>query len=102
MDVEWDEAKRLFNLESHGVDFKDAALIFERPVIEAEDTRENYGEKRWRALGHVEDEYFMVAYTWRGLLRRIISAWRVGEDGKKRYQAILARRAEGDARARRD
>lgn len=53
MDVEWDEEKRLINLESHGVDFKDAALIFERPVIEAEDTRESYGEKRWRALARL-------------------------------------------------
>jgi len=91
MDVEWDEVKRLSNLESHGVDFKDAALIFERPVIEAEDTREDYGEQRLRALGHVDDEYFMVVYTWRGQRRRIISAWKVGEDGKKRYQAILTR-----------
>jgi uncharacterized protein len=89
--VEWDEHKRLSNLDDHGVDFRDAALIFEGAYLEAEDQRSNYGEPRFRALGHVGDGYFMVAYTWRGACRRIISAWKVDDEGKRRYQAILAR-----------
>ena len=88
---EWDEEKRWRNLDEHGVDFRDAALIFENPVVEAEDSRSDYGEIRIRALGHVDNEYYLVVYTWRGDNRRIISAWKVGEDGKKRYQALLAR-----------
>lgn len=32
-------------------------------VIEKEDTREDYGEQRFRALGRVDDEYYVVAYT---------------------------------------
>jgi uncharacterized DUF497 family protein len=92
MTVEWDEAKRRSNLEEHGVDFRDAALIFENPVLEAEDTRLEYGEIRYRALGHADGDYFMVAFTWRGSNRRIISAWKVDDDGKRRYQAILARK----------
>jgi|SRR2546430_10523837 len=56
-----------------------------------DDRRSDYGEIRIRALGHVDDEYYLVVYTWRGDIRRIISAWKVGEDGKKRYQAFLAR-----------
>ena len=91
MTVEWDEDKRRKNLEDHGVDFQDAALIFLNPIIEAEDARSDYGEKRFRALGHVDEDYFMVAYTWRRQTRRIISAWKVNEDGKRRYQATLAR-----------
>ncbi len=92
MDVEWDESKRQSNLEDHGVDFQDAALIFLGPVIEAEDTRSEYGEQRYRALGQIDTEFFMVAYTWRGENRRIISAWKVNEDGQRRYAAILARK----------
>ena len=89
---DWDPDKRERNIAERGVDFRLAAQIFENPVIETEDTREDYGEQRFRALGHVGDEYFLVVYTWRGDIRRIISAWKVGEDGKKRYRAILARR----------
>ena len=91
MDFDWDEAKRLGNLEERGVDFRDAALIFRGPVFEKEDTRVNYGEQRFRALGKVESEYYLVAYTWRGSTRRIISAWKVDEDGRKRYEKILSR-----------
>lgn len=93
MDVEWDEAKRLRNLEDHGVDFMDAALIFLDAVVEAEDKRTAYGEQRFRALGRTADNYFMVAYTWRGSVRRIISAWKVDDDGQRRYKAILARKS---------
>lgn len=93
MDVEWDGSKRLRNLEDHGVDFMDAALIFLNPVVEAEDKRAAYGEQRFRALGHTAGGYFMVAYTWRGPVRRIISAWRVDDDGQRRYKAILARKS---------
>ncbi len=62
MAFEWDEAKRGSNLEDHGVDFEDAALIFAGPVIAAEDTRIDYGEPRFRAVGQVDGEFFMVGY----------------------------------------
>jgi uncharacterized DUF497 family protein len=42
------------------------ALIFEGPVIAKEDTRKDYGEQRFRALGKGDDEYYIVAYTLRG------------------------------------
>ena len=91
MDFEWGEVKRLSNLEERGVDFRDAALIFEGTVIAKEDMRENYGEQRFRAVGQVDNEYYVVAYTWRGSVLRIISAWKVDEDGRKRYEEILSR-----------
>jgi len=66
MSVEWDESKRLANLEDHGVDFQDAALIILGPVIQAEDTRSEYGERRFRALGHVD----AIAMCWSGSVHR--------------------------------
>ena len=93
----WDPDKRESNIKQRGVDFADAALIFEHPVLEAPDDRKDYGEQRWRALGQVGGDCYLVAYTWRGGVRHIITAWKVGEHGRRRYTAILARRAEGDA-----
>ena len=97
---EWSDRKRRRNLSEHGVDFADAALIFDGPTLEAVDDRVEYGEVRYRALGRVGDAYLMVVYTWRGEVRRLISAWRVNERGRQRYEAILARRAAGDAAKR--
>jgi len=91
MRFEWDEPKRVINLQEHGVDFKDAALIFDGVVLEAEDKRNDYGEARFRALGRVGDDYFMVAFTWRGEARRIISPWRLDDENKRRYETILSR-----------
>ncbi|MEZ4677286.1 MAG: BrnT family toxin [Caldilineaceae bacterium] len=92
MQVEWDIRKWRENLKKHGVDFQDAALIFDNPVLEAVDARQDYQEIRWRAVGHVDDEYFLVVYTWRGVNRRIISAWRLDDEGRQRYTDILAGR----------
>ncbi len=92
-DVEWDEAKRLLTVQERGVDFEDAALIFDGEYVEAEDRRRDYGEIRIRALGEVEGECFLVVYTWRGTSRHIITAWKVDEDGQRRYRQLLARRA---------
>ena len=60
MDFEWDEAKRLSNIEERGIDFRDAALIFEGTVIAKEDARDDYREQIFRALGRVDDEYYVV------------------------------------------
>jgi uncharacterized DUF497 family protein len=45
----WDEAKRRSNLAKHGLDFRDAALVYESPekCTYASDRR---GEKRWLDL----------------------------------------------------
>lgn len=89
---EWDEDKRQQNISRHGVDFLRIVRIFEGETVEAEDERNDYGERRIRALGHVGQDCFIVIYTWRGGNRRIISAWKVGENGKRRYQALHTRR----------
>jgi len=92
MNFEWDEEKRRSNIADHQVDFRVAVRIFHHPVIEAADERDDYGEVRLRALGHIDEDYYLVVYTWRGTTRRIISAWKVGEDGKRRYTALLTAR----------
>ena len=51
MKFEWDEDKRLRNIKKHKIDFKDIQDIFENPIVELIDTREDYGEDRIIALG---------------------------------------------------
>jgi uncharacterized DUF497 family protein len=97
MEFEWDEAKRRENLRRRRVDFRIAAQIFKGPVRYAVDSRYDYGETRFRAIGQFEGQSYVVVYTLRDEIYRIISAWKVDEAGERRYQALLSRRPPGDA-----
>jgi uncharacterized DUF497 family protein len=46
MDFEWNERKRLTNIEKHELDFEDADIVFENPHVVAA-ARMVAGEERW-------------------------------------------------------
>ena len=87
----WDEAKRRGNIKRRRVDFIRVTRIFDGPYFESADTRAGYGEQRDVAFGEAEGERYVVAYTWRGTTRHIITAWKVDQAGYRRYQRVLAR-----------
>ncbi len=51
MKFEWDEAKNRNNIRKHGLDFADAAEVFDGPMLERLDDRFDYSEERWVAIG---------------------------------------------------
>lgn len=89
MGFEWDDEKRIANIEKHEVDFTRAARIFSNPVLQRLDDREDYGENRFIALGHWNEYYLVVVYTWRGENRRIISARRAANNEKRKYRQLF-------------
>ncbi|MBK3798665.1 BrnT family toxin [Azospirillum brasilense] len=93
-DTEWDENKNATNLEKHKVDFETAKKIWLGPVIENQDTRFNYGEDRFIALGDADGTVLVVVYTWRGSIRRIISARKAGSDERRAYNKTLRCRSD--------
>ncbi len=93
----WDPDKQAENLRRRKVDFAVAARIFDGPVLISEDTRFDYGEKRLQAIGEFEGQTYVVSYTLRNEVCRIITAWKVGKAGERRYRALLARRSSPDA-----
>jgi uncharacterized DUF497 family protein len=101
--ISWSETKRLRVLAERGVDFVDAAGIFDRPYIVREDRRRDYGETRYIALGQSEQDYFYVVYTPRKDQAtgedylHIVTAWRAGRRSRRRYQDLYGRRVAGDA-----
>jgi uncharacterized DUF497 family protein len=96
VDFEWDEAKRQQAIAKHGVDPLYAARMFERITFEVVDDRQDYGEVRYRALGMVRDDCFVLIYTKRGDLVRLITAWKGGRDDRDSYEASLAARDRRD------
>jgi uncharacterized DUF497 family protein len=69
----WDETKRQSNLAKHGIDFRDAAAIFDGPLVTVEDTREGYGEPRYVALGVLKGVVVSLVYVEREEQVRLIS-----------------------------
>jgi uncharacterized protein len=89
MDHEYDEQKSEQTFIQRGIDFEFAARIFRSDCIEYEDRRAHYGEKRYVAIGPIDDGLFAVVYTWRNGRRRIISARRASRRERRAYgQAV--------------
>ncbi|MBI5593335.1 MAG: BrnT family toxin [Deltaproteobacteria bacterium] len=79
MRFEWDDEKRLANVEKHGVDFNDAPKLFTGPFLTLEDARQDYGEQRFIAFGHVDNRLMVIAFTKRNGVVRIISMRKANE-----------------------
>jgi uncharacterized DUF497 family protein len=90
MDFEWDADKAQSNLGKHGVSFEEAARVFLDPHrIETFDSREAYGEDRWRTVGLVKPALLAVVYTTRGRgneVIRLISARKADRYEQAQYR----------------
>jgi hypothetical protein len=87
MDFEWDEAKSDRCFAERGFDFAYAARAFFDPnrLIQA-DTRCSYGEDRYQLMGKIEHRLFVVVYTLRNGVIRIISARKANRREVKHYE----------------
>lgn len=97
MKFEWDEEKNRENIAKHGLSFADAREIFDAPMLAAPDTREDYGEDRWVAVGFLKNFVVVVVYTERGEdVVRIISMRKALKHERARFEkAIRDRLGEG-------
>lgn len=88
---EWDERKRLTNLDKHGLDFVEAERMFEGPMLVALDTRGEYGEDRWVALGMSHGRVLALLFTERddGRTIRIISLRKALKHEQEAYEKII-------------
>ena len=88
-DFEWDLEKAAANLRKHGVDFADAATIFEDPRCASVRDPDASGEERFVCLGADLSGVVLVAvYIWRGPAVRIISARRASRTERERYLEV--------------
>jgi uncharacterized DUF497 family protein len=86
---QWDQAKNRTNWRKHAIRFQTAARIFNGPVIQAPDDREDYGEQRFIAIGDVDARVVVVTYAFRGKDVRLISARKATRhEAQEYYEAI--------------
>ena len=76
MKFEWDEPKKISNLEKHGISFEEAKTIFDNPLaVVFDDPYHSIGEIREIMIGHSsQNQLLIVAFTERAGAIRIVSA----------------------------
>ena len=85
LEFEWDDEKAAANLKKHGVDFWDAARVFDDDYrIEYYDAEHSGEEDRYNTIGLVDDILFVV-YTERRETIRIISARHANRKERRQY-----------------
>ncbi len=91
--IEFDAMKDTENRRKHGLPLELAELLFSGPFIEEEDRREDYGETRFIATGPIAafgERVFVVVYTWRDTVRRVISFRKANDREVRKYRSSLA------------
>ena len=73
MDITFDPAKRMATLENRGLDFADAALVFEGRTATNPAGGQYYGEPRFITAGLLSGRVVVLVWTPRENSRRIIS-----------------------------
>jgi uncharacterized protein len=87
IDFEWDSKKAEANVEKHSVEFGEAAEVFLDPFVQVVDARETDTEAREAAVGMTKKwRLLYVAYVWRKLALRIISARKATKTERKDYE----------------
>lgn len=89
MPITFDIAKRDKTLAERGIDFMDAALVFEGRHFTLADDRREYGEARFVTVGLLHERMVVMVWTPRGEARRIISMRKANEREQDRYRHRL-------------
>ena len=91
--IEFDPMKDAENIAKRGLSLELACLLFEGPFVEEQDERRDYAETRFVATGPIAElgeRLFVVVYTWRGGVRRIISFRKANDREARTYAASIA------------
>ena len=86
MKITFDPAKCQAAIDERGLHFADAARMFSGPAISVEDTRRDYGERRWQTIGFLAGRMVMVVWTKRDDARHVMSVRKCNAREKKIYQ----------------
>lgn len=79
--------KPIKNFEKHGISFPEASEVFFDPFALPVQQREENGETREGVIGLTRKwNMLFVAYVWRKLIIRLISARKVTKAERKKYE----------------
>lgn len=90
MEISFDPIKRALTLADRGLDFDDAAKVFDGPSFEFEDDRFAYPERRFSTIGLLDGRMVVVIWTEADGGRRVISMRKANEREQSKFRGRLA------------
>jgi len=85
MKITFDPKKNADNIRDRQLPFDDVAKLEWSSAVIIEDVRKDYGERRFRVLGYIEDRLYAVVFTPRGDAVHVISFRKANSREVKRY-----------------
>lgn len=86
MEIEFDPAKDAKNRRERGLPLALGAVVLANLVVEFEDDRRDYGERRMIAVGTIAGRLHVCVYTMRGTMRRILSLRKANPKEVRKWQ----------------
>jgi uncharacterized DUF497 family protein len=86
VEITFDPAKNERNIHERGLSFEMAAEFDFDTAVTVQDTRQDYGEKRFRSFGFIGPELHVLVFTVRGESLRVISLRRVNRRERALYE----------------
>ena len=87
MDISFDAAKNARNIATRGISFEQAADFEWDTALIVADTRKDYGESRFQALGLIAERLHAMVFTPRSGKTHVISLRKANKREVKRYEA---------------
>lgn len=87
--LSFDPKKRAKALAERGLDFKDVVDVFEGVHFTLEDTRKDYGERRYISVGYLKSRMVVTVWTPRNGKRHVISLRKANRREQKIYKEII-------------
>jgi uncharacterized DUF497 family protein len=89
MRILYDPGKHDKTLVERGLDFEDAAIVFQGVTVEIPDERKEYGEARIICFGLLNGRIVVIGYTPRGADRHIFSMRKANDREQTRLAPYL-------------
>lgn len=86
MDIEFDPVKSQKNIEKHGISLAEAVNFEHLMSYTVVDSRKDYGETRYVALGYIYDRLHVLCYVLTKTGMRIISLRKANLRERKKYE----------------
>lgn len=85
LNYEYDTNKNIANIDKHGVSLSLAECFEWETAVIREDTRKQYTEQRFEAIGYIENRLHVMVYCQRVDFVRVISLRKANLREEKRY-----------------